>query len=194
MGKNIAGMEVSFNINNAYAAKGICKAVEQMTENYSDICLIFVGTDANIGDSLAPLAASIISVKNGNIFTYGNLNCTITANEVPFMCEFVKNAHPTSFCLVIDAAVGKKEDVGVIKVQNRGIKPGLGVNKDLPMMGNGSIIGIISEKSEKNGGNLAITRLSYVYKMAKVIAEGLQSYINGRFSPILTSNSGFSIE
>ena len=92
------------------------------------------------------------------------------------MAEFIKNAHPESLVAVIDAAVGRKEDLGLIKVQNCGIKPGLGVNKNLPSVGDFSIIGILGEKTcEKSV--LTVGRLSTVYEMANNIAQGIQIFV-----------------
>ena len=78
--------------------------------------------------------------------------------------------------MAIDAALGKSDDVGLIKVHNGGIKPGLGVNKDLPMVGDVSIIGVLAEKTAENGGFKGV-RLNTVYEMAKIIALGLEIFI-----------------
>ena len=142
----------------------------------SSIVLLFIGSDCNVGDSLAPICGELIKVNNKKVFLYGSLNIPITAKEAPFMAEFVKKAHPGSLVVAIDAALGKSDDVGLIKVHNGGIKPGLGVNKDLPMVGDVSIIGVLAEKTAENGGFKGV-RLNTVYEMAKIIALGLEIFI-----------------
>lgn len=140
------------------------------------IALVFIGSDGNVGDSLGPLCGELIDVKSAKVLTYGSLKSPITAKEVPFLANFIKKAHPDTLVIVVDAAVGKIEDLGVIKVQNEGIKPGLGVDKDLPKMGDISVIGVLGQKTgEKNC--FKTLRLSVVYKMAQVIACGLQNFI-----------------
>lgn len=86
--------------------------------------------------------------------------------------------HPDCITIAIDAAVGSADDIGLIKVTNRGLKPGLGVDKNLGVIGDISIIGIISEKSHKNYSLYNLTRLNLVYKMAEKISDGIEEYIN----------------
>lgn len=157
--------------------KIIAKLLETNLKNAcKSLVFLFIGSDGNMGDSLAPLCGTILNLKEDGIFCYGDLNCPITAKEAPFVAEFIKNAHPESLVAVIDAAVGRKEDLGLIKVQNCGIKPGLGVNKNLPSVGDFSIIGILGEKTcEKSV--LTVGRLSTVYEMANNIAQGIQIFV-----------------
>ena len=64
----------------------------------------------------------------------------------------------------------------MIKVQKCGIKPGLGVNKNLPMVGDISIVGVLAEKRSSNS-IMSPVRLSTVYEMAKNVADGLNIFI-----------------
>ena len=137
---------------------------------------LFVGCDSNVGDSLAPLCRRLFKPEYGRVVTYGSLKYPITAKEVPYIVPFIQKTHPDTLIIVIDAAVGKSEDVGLIKVQNEGIKPGLGVDKDLPKVGDLSIIGILGEKGGEKGCFKRV-RLSVVYQMAEIIANGLQIFI-----------------
>ena len=182
--------QLNFYSEDKYLYLSIAKALESyVDEKVESIVLVFVGTDSNIGDSLAPLCATILNIKVGNVFVYGDINKPITAKEVPFMAKYLKFAHSTSMVVVIDAAVGKKWDVGRIKVQNTGIKPGLGVNKNLPMIGDLSIIGVVGEKEEFKNGVLPQIRLSSVYNMAKNLAKGIETFLDSKFSNKKTKNS-----
>lgn len=156
-----------------FIAKSIEKIVKTPVES---LAFIFVGSDGNIGDSLAPLCGSLLKINSGKVFIYGNLFSTICAKEVPYAVEFLKKCHPGTLSIVVDAALGKKEDVGVIKVQSGGIKPGLGVNKNLPKTGDISVLGVLGEK-RSNGKALTHSRLSTVYKMAENIARGLEMFV-----------------
>ena len=136
-----------------------------------------VGTDATIGDSLGPIVGTLLTEMGAEAVIYGTLESPLTAKEISAAKEFISTVHPLSPLLVIDAAVGKSEDVGVIKILDGSIRPGLGANKDLPEMGSVSIIGIVSEKSLANYSFLNLTRLSPVYRMAKIVAEGVLGYL-----------------
>ena len=170
--------ELNFYVEDRYLHLSIAKALSKYVENRNtSIVFVFVGSDCNIGDSLAPLSSSFLNLAAGNVFFYGSLSELITAKEVPFMAKYLKNAHPNSVIVVVDAAIGKKWDIGRVKVQNFGIKPGLGVNKDLPMLGDISIIGVVGEKGAFKSGNVPNIRLSCIYNMAKSIARGIEIFI-----------------
>lgn len=136
-----------------------------------------VGTDATIGDSLGPFVGTMLTEKRAEAIIYGTLENPLTAKEISAAKKFISTVHPLSPLLVIDAAVGKSEDVGLIKILNGAIRPGLGANKDLPEMGSVSIIGIVSEKSLANYAFLNLTRLSPVYRMARIVADGVMRYL-----------------
>ena len=85
--------------------------------------------------------------------------------------------HPGSIAVAIDAAVGNSEDIGLIRVINRGLKPGLGVDKNLGVIGDISIIGIVAGKSASNYNLFNLTRLNLVFKMAEKIADGIEKYL-----------------
>lgn len=134
--------------------------------------IVCVGTDLIVGDSLGPLVGSRLKTAlNGSAFIYGTLDNPITAKEVTIISEKLKIIHPRSKILIVDAAVGNTMDVGQIKVSSFGIKPGLGVNKNLPLVGDVSIIGIVSDGKTNSlyGG----VRLSLINSLADDIVRGL---------------------
>ena len=164
-----------------YKSDGISNFIAKTLEKYlaspcESIIFLFIGSDGNIGDSLAPICGSLFEKDTSGVFAYGDLITPITAKEVPYAVEFIKRAHPDSLVIAVDAAIGKKEDVGLIKVQKTGIKPGLGVNKDLPKVGDLSVIGILGEKRGEKA-LFTVGKISTVYKMAEKIATGLQIFI-----------------
>ncbi len=139
--------------------------------------IICIGTDAVAGDCLGPLAGSMLKQKLlGKTYVFGTVDCPITAKDVSFVANFIKNAYPESAVLAIDAALGGRDEVGKIKVFNSPIKPGLGVNKNLSEIGDVSIIGVVEEK-EKGSRFLSSVRLSLVYGQAEIIASAVEGYI-----------------
>ena len=131
--------------------------------------IVCVGTDLVTGDSFGPLVGTLIKNKlQGKSFIYGTLDSPITAKEVGVLYNNLKKLHPLSKVLVIDAAVGVEEDVGTVKIKGEGVKPGLGYNKDLPLIGDVSIIGIVSSAS-----NSLSVRLGLVYRLALDVSNGV---------------------
>lgn len=170
-----------YNIFNEYAKNGITEALKELNPELKRPIVVCIGSDLVLGDCLGPLVGTFLKAKNLNSYIYGTLNAPITAKEVVYAGTYLKKMHKNSITISIDAAVGNEKDVGLIKVINKGLKPGLGVNKDLQPIGDISIIGIVAEKSLKNYNLFNLTRLNLVYKMAQIISIGVETYIKETF-------------
>ena len=165
-----------FNSAKRDNSEEISKAVK-LLYNTDKPVIICVGSDLVVGDSLGPIVGSeLIKNLQGKAFVYGTLDSPVTAKEIPVIQDEIKKLHPYSKILVIDAAVGNKEEIGYVKIISVGIKPGLGVNKNLPIIGDVSVIGIVSDKNDKNL-NFS-TRFSLVYKLLSDIVSGIIKAFN----------------
>lgn len=136
-----------------------------------------IGSDLVLGDSLGPLVGTMLIKKKVAAYVYGTLNAPITAKEIVCAKTHLKMLHPESFIIAIDAAVGNTEDIGLIKVSDKGLKPGLGVDKNLGVIGDCSIIGVVAGKSLQNYNLFNLTRLNLIYKMAEKIASGVEKFL-----------------
>lgn len=173
-------MEYSFNVYNSLATGGEVIALKKIMPQLSaPPVIVCVGSDLSVGDSLGPVVGTKLKEKLGglNVYVYGTLAKPITAHEVKYTAQFIKNTHPDSVVIAIDAAVGCAGDVGLIKIAKRGLKPGSGANKRLCKLGDISIMGIVAEKSLFNYSLFSATRLNIVYKMAEIIAEGVANFV-----------------
>ncbi|MBD5585655.1 MAG: spore protease YyaC [Clostridia bacterium] len=173
-------MDYSFNLYNALAPQGICLTLKRLLEKSSLTPVILcIGSDLSVGDSLGPVTGTLLKeqLSGLNCYVYGTLSKPITAHEVKYMNEFLRATHPEHPIVAIDAAVGLAGDIGLIKLAPKGIKPGSGANKKLALVGDASIMGIVAEHSMFNYSLFSATRLNIIYKMAKIIAEGVSSFI-----------------
>lgn len=170
----------TFSSFNEYASEGVAQAIKKFNPREKKPIIICVGSDMILGDSLGPLVGTMLKRKNVSAYVYGTLNYPITAKEVDYAKRYLKQMHPDSVSVAIDAAVGNNDDVGLLRVMNKGLKPGLGVDKNLEVIGDISIIGIVAGKSLKNYNLFNLTRLNLVYKMAERIADGIDKYITER--------------
>lgn len=166
---------------NNYAANGVAEALSDVIPLGKTPMFICIGSDLVLGDSLGPLVGTLLKKRSVSAYVYGTLNLPITAKEVEYAKTYLKQMHPSSVAVAIDAAVGSDDDVGLIKVVSRGLKPGLGVDKNLGLIGDVSIIGVVAAKSVKNYNLYNLTRLNLIYKMAEKIADGIQTFITDRF-------------
>lgn len=156
--------------------KALSQALSRVLHNKIPV-VVCIGTDAIVGDSLGPLVGSMLKEKiMGKTYVFGTVDSPITAKDVPYVAEFVKNVYVDQPILAIDAALGRKEEIGGIKVIGSPVKPGLGVNKNLSEIGTASIIGIVEEKG--NGKSfMSSVRLSLVYKQAQIITSAIENYL-----------------
>ena len=173
---NLNSTSVSVFSNMAHI--GIRNALTYFNSENKLPIIVCVGSDLVLGDSLGPLIGTFLKQKGVGSYIYGTLNSPITAKEVDYARVYLKKLHPNSTVIAIDAAVGPESDVGIIKINPFGLKPGLGVNKDLSAIGDVSIVGVVASRSLKNENLFNLTRLNFVYKMATVISNGVEAYLN----------------
>ena len=171
-------MDYSFNVYNKLATSGIVMAIDHyLNQKTGTPVVICIGSDLAIGDSLGPICGTLLSERKApNVFVYGTLKSTITAKEARYINDFLRETHPQSPVIAIDAAVGDAGDIGLIKVIGNGVKPGAGANKKFARIGDVGIMGIVAEKSLFNYSLLNLTRLNLVYKMADIIADAIATY------------------
>ncbi len=157
------------------SVKSISSAIKEFNEDNLPIVIVCIGSDYVVGDSLGPLTGTFLQQNNLAGCVFGTLKCPITANTVESANLFLRKKYKGYKIIAVDAGVGEKDEVGNVYVTNRGLKPGLGVDKDLKEIGDISIIGVIAEKTTSNKVLYYSTRLNLVYKMATVIANGICS-------------------
>lgn len=170
--------EFSFSAFNKFSCEGIFQSLIECNSKNKKPIFICIGSDLVLGDSLGPLVGTFLKNKNIGSYIYGTLNFPITAKEVEYAGTYLKQMHPNSITIAIDAAIGESDDVGIIRVLDKGLKPGLGVNKKLGTVGDLSIVGVVASKSTQNYNLFNLTRLNLVYKMAETIASGIEKYIS----------------
>lgn len=144
-------------------------------KNYIDenTIIICIGTDRCIGDCLGPLAGTMLKESNFPLPVYGTISDPIHALNIDKKLEKIKNKHPNSTIIGIDACLGDTESIGEIQARDYPIHPGKGVGKELPHVGNFSLIGIVdSNDTDELFTNRSI-RLSFVFDLTKVITRSL---------------------
>jgi putative sporulation protein YyaC len=167
----------TFSTFNEYAPTGISLALKSINNKNKTPIILCIGSDLVLSDSLGPLIGTFLLRKNINAYVYGSLTNPVTAKEVNYAKDYLSKTHNDCPVIAVDAAVGKEDDVGLIRVLNKGIKPGLGVGKNLKTVGDLSIIGIVAEKNKENK-LLNVTRLNLIYTMAEQIAKGIEEYLS----------------
>lgn len=163
---------VNRNYKDENIIEELSKKLLGIFNNCQDVAIINIGTDRNIGDSLAPLVGTILKENNFSFPTYGTIKEPIHALNLEKKLNEIKTKHPNATIIGIDACLGEDEDVGYIGLRDVPIHPGKGVGKTLPSVGDYSIIGIVNSSDIGVFGNNSI-RLDFILDMAKVISKSL---------------------
>lgn len=167
------------DVNKPYAVFAFTKRLEEVLskslhDNHSEIIVLCVGTDRSTGDCLGPLVGHKLKyIRSGSVQVLGTLDEPVHAKNLKIVLDKIQADYERPFIISIDACLGKAENIGCISVGEGPIKPGAGVNKKLPEVGDIHIMGIVNIGGFMEYLILQNTRLSLVMRMADIISAGL---------------------
>ncbi|WP_026895555.1 spore protease YyaC [Clostridiisalibacter paucivorans] len=147
-----------------------------LDKSYDHIVILCIGTDRSTGDSLGPLIGHKLRFpfrKYENITVLGNLEEPVHAKNLKQNINFINKHYRNPFVIAIDACLGNNDRIGFVSVKSGALKPGAGVNKKLPEIGNMHITGIVNMGGFMEYLILQNTRLNIVMKMADVISNSI---------------------
>ena len=154
---------------------GFQQILLQLTPNLQQPkVLVCIGTDRSTGDCLGPLIGSKLLEKNiTGLNIFGDLENPVHASNLEEYLQKIGSLWPDPCIVAIDACLGRLDSVGYINLAKGSLKPGAGVNKNLPPVGHFHITGIVNVGGFMEYFVLQNTRLSMVMKMAKLITNGI---------------------
>ena len=154
------------------AAETLALSIARITQE-RHLVVVCVGTDRSTGDSLGPLIGTgLLKHLPPNITVYGCLDEPVHALNLENFVTKIKSKHQDSLVLAIDACrqIGKCR---LYLFKTGPLKPGTGVNKALPEIGDFHIIGVVNVGGMMEYFVLQNTRLSLVIRMSEIIIKGL---------------------
>lgn len=169
--------EVRVHVDDPKAAATIAAALRhygpEAVQGADALLLLCIGTDRSIGDSLGPLVGSFLEESGPHPFrVLGTLDRPVHAGNLTETVGEIARSHRRPAVVAVDACLGRAESVGHITVAPGPLRPGAGVNKDLPGVGDVHITGIVNVGGFMEYFVLQNTRLSLVMRMARRVAEG----------------------
>jgi len=154
-----------------------------------DPCMIVlcVGSDRSTGDSLGPVVGSMLlesgladdatasprPLRRPGLYALGNLDRPVHAANLAEAVELLQPAR--AVVIAVDACLGSADSVGSVVVGRGPLRPGAGVNKALPPVGDMFIAATVNVGGFMEYFVLQNTRLSLVLGMATVISRALLS-------------------
>ncbi|GKU77142.1 spore protease YyaC [Paenibacillus sp. L3-i20] len=138
------------------------------------IVVVCIGTDRSTGDALGPLTGtSLLKYRSSHFHLYGTLEEPVHAMNLEDTLIAINHKHIKPFIIGIDACLGQVSSVGCIQVGEGPVRPGAGVNKDLPPVGDIHVTGIVNVGGFMEYFVLQNTRLHLVMRLSEIIATSL---------------------
>lgn len=143
------------------------------------LLVVCVGTDRSTGDALGPIVGTRLKeeMPPGTAAVFGTLDEPVHAVNLPHTVESIRRMQPAPFVIAVDACLGQAGHVGQISVNPGPLKPGAGVHKQLPPLGDIHITGVVNVGGYMEYFVLQNTRLHLVFRMATCIAQGIAAGI-----------------
>ncbi|MFD1775493.1 spore protease YyaC [Paenibacillus rhizophilus] len=142
----------------------------------SQIVVVCIGTDRSTGDALGPLVGTALSRFHSPLFSlYGTLDNPVHAVNLEETLNLIEEQYHEPYVIGIDACLGHSASVGSIQVVEGPLRPGAGVNKQLPPVGDIHLTGIVNVGGFMEYFVLQNTRLSLVMRLSEIIASSLFS-------------------
>lgn len=164
----------AFDKNATYELKNkINDTLESNNISFEDIVILCIGTDRATGDCLGPLVGDHLQKTLPTLPIYGNLEKPVHALNLEETIQQIHRIHKNPFIIAIDASLGVREHIGFATLSLTPLKPGKGVNKKLPAIGNLSITGIVNVAGFPNSILLQSTRLHTVVTLANCISNAI---------------------
>lgn len=142
----------------------------EMMRGHQDVIVLCIGTDRVSGDSLGPLTGTLLKEDWPVAKVFGTLEEPVHALNLEETLRKIKTMYPSALIIALDACLGKVNTVDNIILTAGPLKPGIGVQKDLPPVGDIAIKGVVNIGGFMPTMVLQSTRLYSVYNMAKVLS------------------------
>lgn len=159
------------------------------------VIVLCIGTDRVTGDSLGPLVGHQLHASANHFIIYGTLEEPVHAINLVETMEEIYTEYENPYVIAIDASLGSKDHIGYVTLRQGPLKPGQGISKDLPAIGDISITGIVNLSGRPGAFLLQNTRLYTVMKLVDCIASGIsRAEALEEFEEILEQDAAGSME
>ena len=149
-----------------------------LAKPHQPIVIVCIGTDRSTGDSLGPLVGSqLIKFRSELFHVYGTIANPVHALNLTDTLFHIHSTFEQPFIIAIDACLGQASSVGYIQSNVGPVRPGAGVNKQLPAVGDVHITAVVNIGGFMEYFVLQNTRLHLVMSMSEIISYSLFSAI-----------------
>lgn len=154
--------------------QAITCCADAVQKPWKDIVVICIGTDRSTGDSFGPLTGRLLTRRSFNVPVLGTLDQPVHALTLE---RTLLDIDERSLVIAVDSQLGNAQSVGGIGVRNGPLRPGAALGKDLPHVGDVSIVGTVAEMNISPFHTLQNVPLGLVFQMAELTAKTIRAAI-----------------
>lgn len=154
----------------------------------NNIIFLCIGTTKVVGDSFGPFVGTCLkkSLENyTDIKIMGDLKNDITYNEIENTIKLIEKEYKNSLVIVIDSALSKKENIGKVFVQNRGLQYAQSLKKKNNIIGNISIKAVVGKNTNNsliNFKTLKDVSMEKIELMSNFVVRGITEVMGAKLS------------
>ena len=141
---------------------------------------VCIGSDKVSGDMLGPLVGSSLRDEYRVLCpVYGAIGESVNGVNLPSYMEMLRERHADAAVIAVDAALGKADDVGTIRLKRGGIRAGGAMDKDFDRVGDVGIVGVVAGQRAPKDVYAALLAVPYdfVAALAERIAQIIYSVL-----------------
>jgi len=170
---------VSVDINDKNCIEKLSKGLLPHLEG-KKIVVLCIGSEKVVGDSLGPATGTmLVNALDSDVIVYGMLDGNVNAKNLLLVKNMIKTLHRDRLLVAIDAALGTSSEVGTVQIYQHGLYPGSATNKNLPCIGDLSIVGIVNQKICAFELSMLYTaKFKIVNDMAQAISQSICNCVN----------------
>lgn len=136
-----------------------------------ETAFLCIGVDRSAGDCFGPLTGTLLKqLRVPNVF--GTLDNPVHARNLTDVYENIKSE---KYIVAIDASLGNVSDLGYLKVKRSPLLPGSAMGRELPPVGNMSVILNVNVGGIANYLLLQNASLNMVWKGANAVARSIST-------------------
>ena len=145
--------------------------------------VICIGSDRVAGDMLGPLVGSSLREEYKlPCPVYGAVGESVNGINLEEYVAMVKRRHVGWTIIAVDAALGREEDVGRIRLKRGGVKAGGALERKGEKIGDIGIVGVVAKERTPQEVYQTLLEVPYrmVEEMAAAIAETIAVVLAGK--------------
>ena len=147
----------------------------------TETVVVCIGSDRVSGDMLGPLVGSSLREEYKlPCPVYGAVGESVNGLNLEEYLAMLERRHKQSRIIAVDAALGKEEDVGKIRLKKGGIKAGGALDRAGNKVGDLGVVGVVA--SEQKPKDVYATLLGVPFSLVETLAKRIARLIHDALS------------